>query len=830
VISWAAVTPFLRYLTWRYRASRVVLAVFVVTAFAAIPPHAAFAQERLVVAVDPNYPPYQFVVDGRPMGFSVELLRQVADVMDLEVELNVIPGDLLQAALMSGEVDAAAGMVYSPDSDRNLDFTSPYLHITPAVFVRQGSDLRSLEDLEGRRIVVQSGHEMRNTLAAAGVNPRLAEVASASDALQQLAVGEYDGALLGRVQGLFLVRRYKLSDIEVAKVRLPPLQVCFAVRPDTPGVLARLTEGLNILETTGRFREIRDRWFGVYDERPASTAFMRYTMLVALLLLSGLLLITAWTWFLKRRVREQTEALEDELAERRRAEAALRASREQYRALVETMGEGLTTVDADVRVTFVNRRLCEILGREPDEVLGRDVREMLPEESLVVLEEQLERRRAGLHDSYELVWIRPDGKEVTTLVSPRPLRNDDGTFAGSQAVVTDITQRKQLEQRLARADRMESVGRLAGGVAHELNNVLVGVLTYPELVLNDLPPSSPMRAPLQRIRAAGEMAASVVEDLLILARQGGAPDELLNLNRAIASYLDSDDYHRLRSAHPGVGVSCVLEPGLLNIRGSSRHLHKAVAHLVANAMDSMADGGGLVISTSNCYVDRPIRGYETVEEGEYIMLQVSDTGPGLGPDAQQNVFDPFTATKVMDRRSSGLGMSVVWGAVADHRGYIDVDSAGDQGATFSLYFPTSREPLLEESDQNVDHIHGNGEMVMVVDDVGEQGRVACEVLTTLGYRAISVTSGEEAIEKLGQIPVDLVILDMVMAGGMDGLETFRKVHEAYPQQRAIIASGYAETDRVREAQALGAGPYVRKPYTLRSLGAAVRTELDRVPA
>jgi CheY-like chemotaxis protein len=175
-------------------------------------------------------------------------------------------------------------------------------------------------------------------------------------------------------------------------------------------------------------------------------------------------------------------------------------------------------------------------------------------------------------------------------------------------------------------------------------------------------------------------------------------------------------------------------------------------------------------------------------------------------------------------------MSVVWGAVADHQGYIDFDSAGDQGATFTLYFPITRETLPEEVHQPGSLIHGSGEKVMVVDDVADQGRIACEVLTALGYDAVAVSSGEEALAKLRDTPFDLVVLDMVMATGMDGLETFRRIRDEHPEQRAIIASGFAETDRVREAQRMGAGSYVRKPYTIRSLGEAVQKELSKITA
>jgi CheY-like chemotaxis protein len=234
------------------------------------------------------------------------------------------------------------------------------------------------------------------------------------------------------------------------------------------------------------------------------------------------------------------------------------------------------------------------------------------------------------------------------------------------------------------------------------------------------------------------------------------------------------------------------------------------------------------VSTENRYVDAPIRGYDHVEEGDYVTLTVSDTGVGISEADRNRIFEPFYTKKVMGRSGTGLGMAVVWGTVKDHKGYIDVRSAEGKGTTFTLYFPVTREERLKEkSAPSVARLRGRGESVLVVDDAANQREIASALLTHLGYSVKAVSSGEEALRHVAASRVDLIVLDMVMEPGIDGLETYRRILELHPGQKAVIASGFSETLRVREAQRLGAGPYIRKPYTLGKLAEAVRRELDR---
>jgi PAS domain S-box-containing protein len=400
--------------------------------------------------------------------------------------------------------------------------------------------------------------------------------------------------------------------------------------------------------------------------------------------------------------------------------------------------------------------------------------------------------------------------------------------------VQDITDSKQTaealresEEKLSRAKKMESLGLLAGGVAHDLNNVLSGIVSYPELILLDLPKDSKFRKPIETMQESGHRAAAIVHDLLTVARGVATSKEPLNLNDLIDDYLHSPEFNRLKQFHPTITVKTNLDTDLFNISGSHLHVRKVVMNLVSNASEAIEGSGNVTISTMNRYVDRPLRGYDYVDIGEYAHLSVSDDGSGISSDDLERIFEPFYTKKVMGRSGTGLGLAVVWNVMQDHQGYIDVNS-DENGTTFEVYFPITRDEISDKDlSIPIKDYKGNGETILVVDDVESQREISCKMLDTLGYKTKAVSGGEEAVEYLKERTIDLILLDMIMAPGINGRETYERVIKIHPNQKAIIVSGFAETNEVKEAQKLGAGRYIKKPITLETIGLAIKEELEK---
>jgi CheY-like chemotaxis protein len=256
------------------------------------------------------------------------------------------------------------------------------------------------------------------------------------------------------------------------------------------------------------------------------------------------------------------------------------------------------------------------------------------------------------------------------------------------------------------------------------------------------------------------------------------------------------------------------------------HLSKTIMNLISNAAEAMPDGGTITVASENKEIKESIKGPPDIKNGSYTIITVSDTGVGIAPEEMERIFEPFYTKKVMGRSGTGLGMAVVWGTVHDHNGYIDIKSSPGKGTIFLLYFPATDQPLQAEKEQiSMDKYKGNGESILVVDDVKEQRKIAGKILTKLGYSVATSSSGEEAVKYMQNHSADLIILDMIMEPGMDGLDTYRQIIEYYPDQKSIIASGFSETGRVEEIQRLGAGEYIRKPYSMEKIGMAVKKAL-----
>jgi signal transduction histidine kinase/ActR/RegA family two-component response regulator len=474
------------------------------------------------------------------------------------------------------------------------------------------------------------------------------------------------------------------------------------------------------------------------------------------------------------------------------------------------------------------------LGYTREELLSFTPRDITSPEEY----ERIADKRIGLASQgdilAETIHVTKDGRKIPVESNIRQFQ-----YLGKQVALSisrDITDRRRaeeekrsLEERLNRAEKMESLGTLAGGVAHDLNNVLGIVVGYAEMLLDDVDKSSPLRHGLENIMTGGQRAAAIVDDLLTLARRGVTGRKVLNLNKIIADCQQSPEFESLSSYHPSVKIKTDLDPDLPNISGSSVHLGKSLYNLISNASESMPIGGTVTIKTTNQYLDKPIQGYDQIREGDYVVLSVSDTGEGIQTTDLKRIFEPFYTKKVMGRSGTGLGLAVVWGTVKDHHGYINVESEEGKGSTFTLYFPVTREEITSEHIAvPVSEYMGQGESILVVDDVREQRDLAAGMLRKLNYNVASVSSGEEAIAYLKEYAVDLILLDMIMDPGMDGLDTYMSILKIRPKQKAIIVSGFSESDRVHAALDLGAGTYVRKPYIKEKLGLAVKKELERV--
>lgn len=522
------------------------------------------------------------------------------------------------------------------------------------------------------------------------------------------------------------------------------------------------------------------------------------------------------------------------VTDQKEREERLRERELWYRTLFNKATDGIFILDDCGKIIDVNESFALMHGYTVEDLIMRDLKDLDTAQTAALAPERLKRILGGENLDFEVEHYHRDGHVITLAVSTS--RIELGGKARVLCFHHDITERRRaererqaLQEQLHRSEKMEALGKLAGGVAHDLNNILGISMGYAELLRESVPEDSTLKAYADHILSSTQKGASIIEDMLTLARRGVAVSKIISLNGVIYGVLKSPEFEKLRNHHPSVRFTSDLNEDLLNIKGSPIHLGKTVFNLLSNAAEAISGRGEVIIRTENRYLDNPVKGYDAVKEGEYSVLTISDSGQGIALTDLGRIFEPFFTKKSMGRSGTGLGLSIVWGTVKDHEGYIDVQSNEGKGTDFTLYFPITREQAVAEdaAKMPIAEYLGHGESVLVVDDVKGQRDVAISLLRRLGYQVHAVASGEEAVVYLKSHAADILVLDMIMEPGIDGLETYRQIRKINPHQRTIIVSGFSETARVREARALGAGAYVKKPYIMEKIGLAIRQELSR---
>jgi PAS domain S-box-containing protein len=511
--------------------------------------------------------------------------------------------------------------------------------------------------------------------------------------------------------------------------------------------------------------------------------------------------------------------LEQQVLERTRN---LRESERRFHDLVDLLPEMVLETDLHGRIEYYNKAakerlkipfapatpatFCQFIANEDREKATQHFHASLLNEA------------AGLQ---EFIATDTENRTFPILLRSAPIRKD-ANIIGARMIVIDITERHRLEEQLLRDQKMKAIGLMAGGVAHDLNNILSGIISYPELLLLDLSTKDKMRRPLEAIRRAGLDAAEVVADLLTVARGIAAARNIINPNTLIEDYLASPDFFQLRLRYPLIVINKSLDADLQNICCSPIHIRKCLMNLITNGMEAIRGKGTLSVSTHNyLQVAQEAQNKQALPEGRYVKIVVFDSGSGIAAHEIEHIFEPFYTKKVMGRSGTGLGLAVVWNTMKDHGGIVNVMS-DPQGTAFELFLPAVEEKasaMSETSDWRI--FKGNGEHVLVIDDEPRQREIAEELLTSLNYQVTVMSSGEAAVTYLATHSADILVIDMIMDPGQNGRTTYEHILKIHPQQKALVASGFAEDEDVRATLALGASAFIGKPYTLEKIGAAI---------
>ena len=523
----------------------------------------------------------------------------------------------------------------------------------------------------------------------------------------------------------------------------------------------------------------------------------------------------------ERSLRSAAQSLEQSVTDRN-----LELSRKEDRLreqgqLLDLAPVAILASDQDFVIRVWSRGAEKVYGWSAEEAIGKVSFELLKTTFPLPLKDlQARLLTTGVWEG-EVTHTRHDGTQLRMMSRWAPRRNANGDVIGSLQVNTDVTERRRIEEQLRQSQKLETAGLLAGGVAHDFNNILTVINGYAEMLLSDLPPSSEMREGLVEIRAAGERAADLTRQLLAFGRKQMLRPTVLNLNDVLV------DVRKMLGRLIGEDIDLVtkLDESLANVTADAGQLQQVIVNLAVNGRDAMPQGGTLLFETANVTFDESFQqAHPEVHIGRAVMLAVTDTGAGMTPEVRERLFEPFFTTKPKGA-GTGLGLATVYGLVKQAGGWIWVYSEPGHGAAFKIYLPATEAPVSAPTVTSHTRLHGT-ETILLVEDQPEVSKLAANALRRYGYHVISAASGNEAIAASRDFAgaIDLLVTDVVMPG-MSGREAADRIAAHRPGVRMLFMSGYTES-AISHRGVLNPGvAYLQKPFTPESLAEKVRDML-----
>jgi PAS domain S-box-containing protein len=525
-------------------------------------------------------------------------------------------------------------------------------------------------------------------------------------------------------------------------------------------------------------------------------------------------------------------AVERALARKRQEEEQARRA-EQLRLLLEATAEGLYGLDGEGRCTFLNQAGARMLGFSPEDLLGREMHPLIhhshadrspyPPEQCPIRRAMQERR--GCRVDHEVLWRR-DGTAFAAEYASYPLVRGDEVL-GAVVRFVDLTERRRLEDQYRQAQKMEAVGRLAGGVAHDFNNLLTVINGYTDLLLGQLTPDHPLRTSLREIRKAGERATALTAQLLAFSRKQVLAPVVLDLNALIT---ETERMLR-RLIREDIALTTDLSPDAGPVKTDPGQLQQVLLNLVVNARDAMPRGGSVTITTRNVQLTRPpAPGDADVRPGPHAQLTVKDTGCGMDEETRGHLFEPFFTTKAPGK-GTGLGLATVYGIVKQSGGHIEVESEPGRGTTFRIYLPCVEEAVARARPPSLPELFKmptGAETVLLAEDEDRVRALARLALQSSGYTVLEARDGQEALEVCQRHPgpIHLLVTDVVMPR-MSGGELADRLAPLRPGLKVLFLSGYADEALLRHGVAQGERAFLQKPFTPAVLARKVREILDQ---
>jgi len=774
----------------------------------------------ITVAQDQNWPPIEYVDEGgEQVGMSSDYLTLIQERLGVKFErVRTKNWQESYARLKRWEIDMTTSVTVTPDRREFWAFTKPYMKIPIVVFARTDvTFIGTMRELAGKRVAVVDGYAVCEWIPRDFPAIQLVKVKSVKEGLERLQQGDVFAYIDNMLVVSYYLAKREVTDVKIAGETPYVNDQSMAVRKDWAILAGILQKALDSISQTERDL-IYQRWMPIRYEHGFDYKLLWQSLAIFLAIILFLLI---WNRRLSR-----------EIGYRKKAEADLGESERRMRRILNNVGAYVFLKDTQYRYTYVNNKICELFGRQEQDILGKGDEAFFSAESV----EEIRRSDRPVIEKGETVSC--EEKELTASNNePRaywsvkiPLRDGDGRIYGMCGISTDITDRKRseeerekLREQLSQAQKMESIGRLAGGVAHDFNNMLSIILGYTDIALDYVNPDQPLYTNLQEIRKAAGRSADLTRQLLAFARQQTVSPKALNLNETVGGML------RMLRRLIGEDINLLWSPGenIWQVKIDPSQIDQILANLCVNARDAIDGVGRLTIETQNAVFDEVYCAtHADFVPGAYVLLAVSDNGSGMDKETMDRLFEPFFTTKERGK-GTGLGLATVYGIVKQNHGFINVYSEPGKGTTFKIYLRRHPGAADEAEKKAAGEIQrSRGETVLVVEDEPSIISMTKMMLENLGYGVLTANSPGEAARLAEEYSGDihLLLTDVVMPE-MNGRDLADQLSGFYPAIKVLFMSGYT-TNVIAHHGILEEGVhFIQKPFSIKDLAAKVHEAL-----
>lgn len=765
-----------------------------------------------------DYPPYQLLdKELNPTGFSIDLLKAIAQTMGLNIKIELGPWNQVRTELEQGRIDGLAAMSPSPERSKVVNFSTSYVLITHSIFIRKSSNIKSIEDIKSKQVIVVKGDIMHDYLISNQITKYIIPVKDYQPALRLLSAGEYDCALIPKLLGQFAISEFNLTNIKPVGSTIQHREMAFAVNKNNPELLAQINDGLQIIKSTGEYNQIYEKWFNVYEKSDIRTQVFRIITLILVPFLILLFTILFWSWSLRKQVALKTSELQNELNERKKAEQQLIHEKSLLNSMINAIPDLIFYKNKDNIYLGCNDAFCKFNNKQATEIIGKNDYHVFPEnEAKHYFEEDqklIKEKQVFRMESWE---TNSKGEKYLLDVLKVLFTDENGNPLGIVGICHDITERykteidlKKAKEKAEESDKLKS--SFLANMSHEIRTPMNAIIGFSDLLVDPDTQIDTREELVSHINNNCNTLLHLIDDIIDLSRIEA--DELTvfikdtNINNTLQELFETfnETKKKIGKKHIEINLNKSSFKENFYLKTDPYRFRQIMTNLMDNALKYTE------IGSVNF-------GYEIFDDTKLVEFYIKDTGIGIPKEKQNEIFQRFSkieTDKSKLYRGTGLGLTITQNLVERLGGTIRVKSKIDKGSTFYFTLPLDISENIEVSKLK-NHIirdpkSWENKTLLIAEDEESNFKFLEMLLSKKGINLLRAENGYEAIEICkGHEQIDLILMDIKMPE-MDGLEATTKIKQIKPEIPIIIQTAYAMQNAEKECMESGCDDYIAKP-------------------